>query len=30
VPPVEIEWAMARKKSFETNPTKHTYTKEQI
>lgn len=30
VPPVEIERAIARKKSFESNPTKHTYVKEQI
>lgn len=30
VPPAEIERAIARKKSFEANPTKHTYAKEQI
>ena len=30
VPPVEIERAIAMKKSFEANPTKHTYVKEQI
>ena len=30
VPPVEIERAVARKKSFEADPTKHTYAKEQI
>ena len=30
VPPVEIERAIARKKSFESNPKKHTYVKEQI
>ena len=29
VPPVEIERAIARKKSFEANPKKHTYAKEQ-
>jgi hypothetical protein len=30
VPPVEIDRAIARKKNFEVNPTKHTYAKEQI
>ena len=29
VPPVEIDRAVARKKNFEANPTKHTYAKEQ-
>jgi phage-related protein len=30
VPPVEIERAIARMKSFEANPAKHTYAREQI
>lgn len=30
VPPVEIERAVTRKKVFESNPTEHTYTEEQI
>ena len=29
VPPVEIDRAVARKRNFEANPTKHTYAREQ-